>query len=256
MITAWILAGALAVPSFPAGGAPAPTRPTAPVAGQSTARPTAGDRPVTHIFQNLGHDLRALDDKDAWAVLLIGGGSAALVHPRDAPVAAWVQRQPSASYPGIGNAIGNGFTQAGGAVTLWAAGRIAGRGELADLGSDLIRAQVLDGVLTTALKVSVDRRRPDGGSHSFPSGHTSDTFATAAVIQSHFGWIAGAAGYAVAGFVGWSRIRSNHHFLSDVVFGAAVGTVSGRAVAGHRPRPWTVAPSLAPGGFAVIVSRR
>jgi membrane-associated phospholipid phosphatase len=254
MIAAWILASALVVPRPPVGILQAPTGPAAPVARQSAAR-QGGDRPIAHVFQNLGRDLRALGSVETGAVLLAGGGAAALVHRRDARVAAWVQRQPPASYPGVGNAIGNGLTQAGAAVALWITGEVAGRGHLAAVGSDLIRAQVLDGVLTTTLKVSVDRRRPDGGAYSFPSGHTSSTFATATIIQSHFGWIAGAAGYGVASFVGWSRVRSNHHYLSDVVFGAAVGAISGRAVVRSHAGGWTVAPIAEPDGLALIVSR-
>jgi hypothetical protein len=147
------------------------------VATDAQAAQPTDDRPITHVFQNLGKDLRALGSLETGAVLIIGGGSAVLAHQRDASIAAWVQRQPAASYPGVGNTIGNEFTQAGGALAVWTLGTAAGSDELAHVGSDLIRAQVLDGLLTTAIKLAVDRRRPDGGSYSFPSGHTSGTFA-------------------------------------------------------------------------------
>ncbi len=37
--------------------------------------------------------------------------------------------------------------------------------------------------------------------------------------------------YVFAGFVGLSRTSDNKHFLSDVLFGAALGTAIGRGVA-------------------------
>jgi hypothetical protein len=217
--------------------------------------PWTDDQPITHLVQNLGKDLRALGSAESVDIMLVGGGLAALMHTKDNSLAFWVQQQPPASYPNVGNAIGNGVTQAGAAVGVWVLGKMRGNDELSHIGSDLIRAQALNEVLTGVIKVSANRPRPNGGTQSFPSGHTSATFATAAVLQSHFGWGVGMASYAVGSFVGWSRIRSNYHYLSDVVFGAAIGAMSGRAVAGHHTSKWTVAPVRTPGGFAVVVTR-
>ena len=60
-----------------------------------------------------------------------------------------------------------------------------------------------------------------------PSGHTSATFASAAVLQDHFGWKVGVPSFAVAGFVGWTRIRDQHHWLTDVLVGAMIGFAVG-----------------------------
>jgi len=115
---------------------------------------------------------------------------------------------------------------------------------------------VLNGVLTTGLKVTANRRRPSGGSHAFPSGHTSATFAAAGILQQHFGWGAGVPGYAVASFVAWTRVRDRAHWLSDVVFGSALGLASARAVTrGHDSRQWTVTPVAVPGGVGIVFSR-
>ena len=80
--------------------------------------------------------------------------------------------------------------------------------------------------LTYGLKAAV-RREHTG--YSFPSGHASVTFATATVLQRHFGW-KGALAYSVAAYVAASRLHENRHHLSDVVFGAAVAAVAGRTV--------------------------
>jgi len=80
---------------------------------------------------------------------------------------------------------------------------------------------------TYALKFAINKPRPgdaiDG--KSFPSGHTSGSFQSAAFIQRRYGWKYGIPAYALAGFVGYSRIGGHHqrHDGWDVLAGAIVG---------------------------------
>ena len=88
--------------------------------------------------------------------------------------------------------------------------------------------------------------------YSFPSGHTSVSFATATVVQRHFGWKAGAAAYGLASYVAASRIQEKRHFLSDVAFGATIGILAGRAVTvGTGDHRFAISPMAAPGGGGV-----
>lgn len=84
------------------------------------------------------------------------------------------------------------------------------------------------------LKPLVDRTRPDGGHQSFPSGHAASAFAGAAFLQMRYGWHLGLPAYAVAAFVGYSRVESKRHYTSDVVAGAAIGI--GANLVFTRPR--------------------
>lgn len=80
---------------------------------------------------------------------------------------------------------------------------------------------------TYILKYSIREKRPDGSDyHSFPSGHTSVSFASAAYIQRRYGWAVGAPAYALATYVGWGRCYSKRHHWYDVVAGAAIGAGS------------------------------
>jgi membrane-associated phospholipid phosphatase len=81
------------------------------------------------------------------------------------------------------------------------------------------------------------------------------TFATATVIERHLGWRLSAVGYTVASYVAASRLHDNRHWLSDVVFGAAVGTVGGRTVTQHGRQNWAFAPVTVPGGVALVAMR-
>jgi membrane-associated phospholipid phosphatase len=62
-------------------------------------------------------------------------------------------------------------------------------------------------------------------------------------------------GYGIASYVAASRLHDNRHYLSDVVFGAAVGTIAGRTVVHHAADYWTFAPVRVPGGVMLLVSR-
>ena len=79
--------------------------------------------------------------------------------------------------------------------------------------------------ITWGLKLLIDKERPNGESlNSFPSGHTSVSFASAAFIQRRFGWEYGAPAYLVAGYVGFTRVKAKKHDSIDVIAGAIIGT--------------------------------
>ncbi len=73
------------------------------------------------------------------------------------------------------------------------------------------------------LKPIFNRRRPDYGYQSFPSGHTASAFAGAGFIQQRYGWQYGVPAYLLGGVVGYSRVASKHHWTSDVIAGGLIG---------------------------------
>lgn len=76
------------------------------------------------------------------------------------------------------------------------------------------------------LKPLINERRPNGGTQSFPSGHTASAFAGAAFLQMRYGWEYGGPAYALAAFVGYSRVQARAHWIGDVLAGAAIGVGS------------------------------
>lgn len=73
-----------------------------------------------------------------------------------------------------------------------------------------------------ALKYAVKTKRPNGYGQSFPSAHTATAFSGAAFVQRRYGWRYGLPLYLSAGYVGWSRIYSDHHYPRDVYAAAAL----------------------------------
>ena len=151
-------------------------------------------------------------------------------------------------------AILGGFEfQFGASMATYGIGRLSGNSRMAEVGAHLLRAQIVSQTVTHSIKAVVKRTRPDGSANnSFPSGHTSVSFASATVLQREFGWKVGIPAYAVATYIGMSRVEGKRHFTSDVLFGAAIGVMAGRAatveIAGKR---FLVAPSATKGGGAV-----
>ena len=80
--------------------------------------------------------------------------------------------------------------------------------------------------VTYALKYSIEAKRPNGGSESFPSGHTSISFSAAEFMRKRYGWEYGVPAYAAASFVAYSRVESRQHRPQDVVAGAGIGILS------------------------------
>ena len=72
--------------------------------------------------------------------------------------------------------------------------------------------------------------------------------------QRHLGWRNSVLGYAVASYVAASRLHDNVHYLSDVVFEAAVGSIAGRTVVHHEADYWAFAPTPVPGGVAIVAT--
>jgi len=80
--------------------------------------------------------------------------------------------------------------------------------------------------VTYGLKYTVDETRPNGGTHSFPSAHTSISFSAAEFMRKRYGWEYGIPAYAAASFVAYSRVEAREHYPHDVIAGAAIGIVS------------------------------
>jgi hypothetical protein len=132
--------------------------------------------------------------------------------------------------------LGSGWTMAAGIGSLAAYGRLRGATGATELARDLALAWALAGGTTGVLKVTVNRTRPGGGDHSFPSGHTATAFCAAPVLSGRFGWRVGVPAYLVASAVALGRMEDRRHYLSDVVAGAAIGIAAGTWVASRRTR--------------------
>ena len=80
---------------------------------------------------------------------------------------------------------------------------------------------------TVTLKYSINAKRPSGGGQAFPSGHAAVVSWGTGFLQKRYGWRWALPGYAAMGYVMWARVENDHHYVRDVVGGAAIGFLSG-----------------------------
>jgi membrane-associated phospholipid phosphatase len=217
------------------------------------------------LVVKIGGDFKAFPRrKSTWVLLGIGAAGAALAHPVDDDVNGRLAASNAANtFFAPGEWIGSVYVQTGVAVGLYAIGRyiLPADGEsktnkVSHLGFDLIQAAVLTQTFVQGIKIAVRRDRPTGECCAFPSGHSATTFATAAVLERHLGYRAAVPTVLLATYVAASRLHDNRHFLSDVIFGAALGTASGWTVVGRHGRSdYTMVPIPVRGGVFVAVTR-
>jgi membrane-associated phospholipid phosphatase len=137
---------------------------------------------------------------------------------------------------------------------IYVIGRLDGQRRVQALGLHSVEAIVLADVLGAGLKVLAGRQRPyidtknpydfqlwrgfkGDQFRSFPSGHTIAAFAFASTVTResqfwwpHATWYVGTVFYGGAAMVGASRMYNNMHWASDVLAGAAIGTIMGLKV--------------------------
>ena len=124
---------------------------------------------------------------------------------------------------------GDGIEQAGDTLTVALAASSLGMAAHRHDGEGAVqfaKSSALSLGATLALKYTVNEERPNGKEHSFPSGHTSLSFASAEFLRKRYGWEYGLPAYAAASFVGYSRVESDNHYWHDVIAGAAIGFAS------------------------------
>ena len=156
----------------------------------------------------------------------------------------------------IGSVVGGPVPLALGAA-LYGAGQLRGDGFVTQTGREVIRAVLFSGAVTAVAKGTVGRARPiaapgdpdefspghgftNATMASFPSGHTSAAFATATVLARELNiahpasrrWVNPLL-FGGATFVGYSRVYDRQHWPSDVLAGAALGSITGYEVVAH-----------------------
>lgn len=72
----------------------------------------------------------------------------------------------------------------------------------------------------TAVKNLIDTTRPNGGKHSFPSGHTTSAFLGVYPLYKKYGYKVGIPAFLIAASVAHSRVEGNYHYSRDVIAGA------------------------------------
>jgi membrane-associated phospholipid phosphatase len=235
--------------------------------------PLNDEPPIPHRtgFRAFGSETRAdfisfPRRPSTWVILGFGAAAAALGHLEDENANSHLVGSTAVGrFFAPGKWIGSAWAQGGASVGLYLVGRylippIEGKprtNKISHLGMDLLRAQILSQAFIHSVKFAVRRDRPTGECCSFPSGHSASAFAAASVLERHFGGYRGAwPTLLIASYVAASRLHDNRHFVSDVVFGAAIGVATGWTVVGRHGRAeFSVVPIPVRGGMGLALMR-
>ncbi|MBM4132809.1 MAG: phosphatase PAP2 family protein [Nitrospira sp.] len=169
------------------------------------------------------------------------------LHQLDLPVIRFMRsvHQPWLEHGGdLLARLGSGAALVAFSAAMLVAGRLRMQPTLFHAGVQGLVAHGASALVTQLLKHTIGRPRPRvtqegefqfepsfvSGFDSFPSGHTSASFAVATVLARHFprlGWI----GYLAAALIACSRVWRGSHFPTDAVGGAAIGVLIGALLA-------------------------
>jgi membrane-associated phospholipid phosphatase len=225
--------------------------PIAPAAAQEVATQTVNDTSVHHA------DVLSRRDAIMAAAFVLG---TAAVMPLDHHIAVESQRQSLQNNTALRHTM-TGFRLLGepGSIIMAGATYAYGRSEdsprSAELGLRTIESIGAAGLTTFVIKGFAGRARPfvtsdtdphkykfgrgfhDDDYTSFPSGHVTTAFAAASAASQEIAYLWPHASrvwtpvlFTSASLVGVARIYEDRHWASDVVAGAAVGTLVSRVV--------------------------
>lgn len=149
--------------------------------------------------------------------------------------------------------LGRASVEAAALGVFYATGRLTRHAHATDTAATAFEAYLWTFVITSAAKAAFGRERPsaDADAHGFfegetifPSGHTSRSFAIAAVLADRYGRPAAWVAYPVAALVGLATVQQDTHWASDILAGAGLGLAIGKGIASrHRWSPETGAPA-------------
>jgi membrane-associated phospholipid phosphatase len=225
------------------------------VAAPAFAQQSPQSETDRHFLKTIVGDVKSAVSKESEMVLSAAVALALVASPFDETLtySASCSTFLKTTFGGWARVAGQEWVLGGGALATYLIGRVADRPKLAAVGGDLMESQLVAGAASFALKHSIRRPRPDGEPRSFPSGHAAGTFAAATVIQRHFGSKAAIPAFTAAVIISGARLQANSHYPTDVILGAALGVLSGRAATFELGRRrLSVAPSVADGGGLLI----
>jgi membrane-associated phospholipid phosphatase len=190
-----------------------------------------------------------LTDPKFWlAAAFIAGGTIALYN-NDGKIKDFMQENRNGftdEVADVGNGLGTGAYSLPPLGIMYVYGNLAGDHRAMETAVLGIESFVLSGLVTTGIKYTTHRLRPNNASAfenfngfsvsghdvSFPSGHATSAFAIATVVATEYSdsVFIPVMAYSLAALTPLSRLNDNVHWASDVFLGSAIGFCTAKIV--------------------------
>ena len=257
-----VAAVAFATSAVPAGAQTPPATPPPTPPTESAAPPADKPRPslrddkrrtMKGYWNNLAYNFLGVATRGNHEPLLVTGALTAVAFAWDDEGKKYFAQHPHENFGDIGSQMGGSVAVAGLTVGFFSAGRMVSGDRFRAATYDMSQAIIVNQVWTQALKLAVRRERPDESNRvSFPSGHSSNAFAAAAVVGRHYPRLVVPA-YGLATYIAVSRMAANKHHFSDIVAGAGFGYGVGRLVTRRNSRAPDTSPTPEPPARVSVV---
>jgi hypothetical protein len=216
-------------------------------------QPSWWNRPVDYFSDSFPRHLiqgtrEALTLENLIVFGLAGAATGALLTVDDEIVDYFRDERPMGqTAQDAGSTLGSPQMLFGLAGATYLVGEFSKNSRIRTTGETALESLALTGLTTILLKVSTQRERPDGSNNlSFPSLHAAGSFAVAASLHEGYGFRVSVPAFLTAGFISLARVQEQKHFLSDTLFGAALGTVIGLAMGRVHRQSWSRHIQVAP----------
>jgi membrane-associated phospholipid phosphatase len=133
--------------------------------------------------------------------------------------------KPLGNFGVVGEYIGYGLLNLAYTTYFYWEGKTQNNQESLRAAEHMFRATTYTLGLTMALKSTINEKRPGypDDEQSFPSGHSSASFAFASVVAAQQGWVWGGLAHGLASFIAVSRANDDFHYLHDITAGITIG---------------------------------
>lgn len=203
----------------------------------SQAKPQEDSRiSIRGIPKNFAKNLVGLFGRENFNAALIGVPASGIATAFDDDVEDYFKPRVhnNTAFANVGAVIGEAYVLIPTVGTLFILGQKSESLRFRSFSYALFQGYIVDAVATLGFKQATRRLRPDSSNkQSFPSGHASDFFMIATLLDRYYGHKAGFVGYGLASYVAASRLKKDVHWLSDVVAGATLGYIIGNTVSRH-----------------------
>ena len=199
--------------------------------GETTLKKSEVFAPIEKTyFRDIGDDLISPFATPAKWILIGGTLTTGMMYITRKDIAyrkreTFREAKPVGNLGFIGNFIGYGLLNAVYSGYFFWDGKRNHDAKSLQAAEHMMRATTYTLGVTLAMKYSFYERRPGypDDHHSFPSGHSSASFAFASVVAAQQGWVWGGAAHALASFIAISRNNDDFHYLHDITAGITIG---------------------------------